>query len=246
MRLVALLVIAGCQKDLVAELPDAALDAGIDALASACPTPAQPLAPGKHEVYLNTEGVTLMKCAADDATTNCTTLITNDVVAVPAFLPGMTGRTDAIAQIVAMVQAKLAPYSVDIVTTRPTSVDYQMVVLGGSYLLAGQTSPNVTGLTPSNCAFAARAVDYMFDEGLDQGTLVYADAMVDDLGVLMGLAPANAAGDCMCRLDASCTGSPPADCTFGVNVLTTTDTLFDCGRTTQDEPALLKTAVGCR
>lgn len=245
-NLLVMLVLAGCQKDLVAELPDAAAPDATSVPATSCPTPTQPLAAGRTKVFLSTEGVTLTKgCGAvDNAVMNCSTLIANDPTAFPAFLPGMAGRDAYIAQIVSMAQAQLAPYSIDIVTTRPTSGDYSMVVLGGDYTLSTGNDPRLLGLaTNANCAIQSRGVTLMFDKGTS-GVSRYAYYLLDDIGIQYGLAPVRVDRDCMCTFDPECVDADA--CVFGVDVAVTASTEFACGRTTQDEPALLKQALGCR
>lgn len=69
----------------------------------------------------------------------------------------------------------------------------------------------------------------------------YAATILSDLGSMLGLASAASDGDCMCRGD-GCKGTGTDSCVFGdVKVAN-----GGCGRTEQDEPAMLKAALGCR
>ena len=107
-----------------------AADAAIDAPTMCAPKTA-PLAPGMHTIYLNFDGVTLMR-GTDNASMNMSDLIP-DTITVPAYVA--TGdasvRQGRIDLIVDYVQRALAPYSVDVVTTRPAAAPYMMMVIGG-------------------------------------------------------------------------------------------------------------------
>jgi hypothetical protein len=253
--LIGLFLLAGCERDLVAALPDAAppADAPLpDAPARYCAaTPANPLAAGTTKIFLNTEGVTLTASGSgDDAAQDATTLIAMDGTVVPAFLPGVSGRETYIAQIVAAAQSALAPYSVDIVTTRPAASPYQMIVLGGSSATLEGCAACVA-LSHISCSPLVNAVDLVFDRGPALKPARYANVILDDISIINGLAETTAAHDCACRFDASCTQDDTV-CNFGTNVPTTMmmggtpPIVLNCGRTTQDEPMLLKDVFGCR
>lgn len=128
MRLaLTLFALAACGDDGTALVPDAAPPAPDAPVASAhCPDPpANPTAPGRHIVYVNMDGVTLTKTAGcSDSKTNCTNLIVDDTATVPQFLPNTLGREDFIAEMLRLTRARLAPYSIELVTERPTSGDY--------------------------------------------------------------------------------------------------------------------------
>jgi hypothetical protein len=252
--LVYLVMLVGCERDLVQELADAALiDAPTDAATHCSLTPAEPIAAGAHKIYLNTEGATLRTGCGDDATTNCTTLIQTDMTQVPAFLPGVAGRDTVIAQIVAGVEGVLAPYSVDIVTTRPATGPYQMIVLGGDPMAVTGGCTDCTATSVFSCQPLGSVVDLVFDLGVTKSVDQYAVQILEDIGILNGLVATNSDHDCVCRFDDMCSNFGANDlCTFGTNVPTTMQTLgtpptpFNCGRATQDEPAILKTVLGCR
>ena len=256
--LVGLLATFGCHDNLV--LPDAG---GADAIAldaaASCPAPPAPLAPGRSKVYLNTEGVTLSKvgvsCSIDDAQTNCTSLIAQDQTVVPPFLPGVATRQPYIDQIVTDAQGILAPYSIDIVTTRPATGSYQMVVLGGDAVSITGGCPGCSAISLFRCTPSFNVVDLMFDGGtvLPQTEANYANTLVGDIGILSGLVASVEPGDCMCRFDTPCISdmAVTTPCTFGSNEQTTVSTdgngtPENCGRATEDEPALLEASLGCR
>jgi hypothetical protein len=243
MRLASILLflsVGACEKNLA--LPDAPM---LDA-SPYCTAPAPPLGPGTYVLYLNAEGVALIP-GSDNSSMNMTTLVKAGGATVPAFLPGDPNRLTFIADVVRIAQAALAPYSIDIVTTRPASGVYYMFVLGGDAPsiidggVAGQISVSLAGCQPR----VRTSVDLMFDVGTSVGTTFYASTLLSDLGSIAGLGLTTDPGDCECRLGSNCV--TPELCTFGAAATTSTDSHFNCGRTpTQDEPALLKTAFGCR
>ena len=62
---------------------------------------------------------------------------------MPPFLPGVAGRQPYIDQIVTTAQGALAPYSIDIVTTRQANLHDEMMRLlghGNQYPLPGGTA----------------------------------------------------------------------------------------------------------
>src|SRR6187549_3239980 len=106
--------------------------------APSCPPRSAPLNPGMHKLYLSFSGVTLAFGACDDSRANCTSLVSQASTVVPTFLQGSAPtRVTAIA---ASVQEVLAPFSIDVVTTRPSSGNYWMVSIGGTTALVSDAS----------------------------------------------------------------------------------------------------------
>jgi len=239
-------LLAACERDLVHELPDAPADAS-----DGCPAPKQPLSGGQYLLYLNTEGVTLTKGNPDSAT-NTTDLISANSAVIPPFLNNQAGRDAFITSIATMAQDALAPYSIDVVTSRPVSRTYYMFVIGGDgAALAGCTG--CYSVTDFGCRqiLPRNDVDLMFDLGTQNGPLPYVNTMLSDLGSLAGLVASSDVGDCECRVDPGCTFTTTL-CTFGSAAPTTNVTggggeAYNCGLTpTQDEPKIMAAALGCR
>src|SRR4051812_44617321 len=238
-----LLSLAACGDDPADAPPDAAGPDGPPPAPLHCPAmPANPTAPGMHVVYLAMDGTSLIKNpTCSDSKTNCTNLMMPDTAMVPPFLENTAGREDFIAEILRLARVRLAPYSIDIVTTRPTSGDYHLFVLGGDSMALTGTA-GLLSLSPSNCLHDnPNMVDLIFDRHFAGGPQIYVNSILSDLGAIEGLGLTNKVGDCMCRVN----GCGFNDvCTFGD--LTPTQAP-DCGHTpVQDEEVLLKVALGCR
>ena len=134
------------------------------------------------------------------------------------------------------VQQALAPYAVDVVTERPATGDFTMIVLGGAPSLVGALDTTVS-LAPSSCGGERVALVF------DKGQVDYVNAILGDVGMLAGLAAADVDGDCMCRTSA-CVAATAERCRFSRAAVT--DPGYSCGRATQDEPGLLEDAFGWR
>jgi hypothetical protein len=254
MRLLLLIAMlgAGCEHDLLAGLRDAAIDPPDAYTGTGCPPAAEPLAAGTYKLYLNTEGVTLT-AGASDARANISDIPTAGPHVVPPFLDGVAGREDFIAQIATSAQSVLAPYSIDIVTERPSSGDYYMFVLGGDPMtVTGKPCVGCNAISDFNCMLQTRDdVDLMFDNGMADPytSTYYATTLLDDLSAILGFPVTTPPHDCASRF-ADLTGPL---CTFGSFVATSngvnTMTGFhsNCGITPDvDETAELKQALGCR
>ena len=241
-----LCMLAGCEKNLLANMDAGADSPGTPDASAACPAvTATPLPAGHFKLYVNTEGVDIIKCSQSDARTNCSTIPMANAT-IPAFLPGDPNRQARIDAIVVRVQDKLAPYSIDVVTTRPTSSEYTMAVLGGDATLLGATTGTLS-LAPARCDFANQhQIAFEFDRGSTVANGDYAMSILSDFGAIVGLAGVTDPGDCLCRFDGCGPVLDPQICNFGSAATVTTMAPFSCGRTVQDEPLMLSAALGCR
>jgi hypothetical protein len=219
---------------------DARIDSAPDAF-RACQAPATDANAAMYTLFINTEGASLVTGSCDDARTNCTRIITADQV-VPPFLNGDATRQENIDQIVAAVRTVLAPFSVDVVTTRPASGDYYMSVIGGdSMTITGNAG--VLSLAPATCNSQDRdSIDLVFDFGFASNQR-YANSILSDFGAMLGLPATTKVKDCMCR-ENGCADPTNAPCTFGQGV--PVGTANPCGVATSDEQTTLEERVGCR
>lgn len=233
---VAVVLLVGCGDDGGAVPVDAMVDA-----AGACPSKSPPLAPGMHRVYLNFEGVTLTDACASSSQGNCSNLVKTSPADIPPYMMGDPQRDQRIGFIVQTVQTAFAAYSLDIVTQRPTSGDYHMVVLGGDRVALGY--PNTYGVAPLACnGLTPNLVSLQFDVG--QTGFPQASDIISDIAAFHGFGATDAANHCSNRFVSR---DPQRVCVFGAfGTAVPTAATFNCGRTSQDESMLLQQALGCR
>jgi hypothetical protein len=149
---------------------------------------------GTHTIYLNFEGADLIADpSGNDARTGHTFLI-NSNKTVPPFLNGVANRDTFINTIVATVTQQLAPYDVQVVTMRPASGEFMMVVFGGaSQDIIGQG--NVGSFGPLDCGNLSNDdIMFVFDAMLD---VPLANAAMFTIGIAIGLSTTSLPGDCL-------------------------------------------------
>lgn len=245
--LLLLMLLAGCEEDLLANMHDAGSVDAADAMLDApgrCTAPMTDAHPALHTIYANFDGVMLSKCTngmASDSRANCTDIVPGDTT-FPPFMDGNPARDGFIGQILYAAQRALAPYSIDIVTTRPASGSYHMMVFGGTPALVGAPA-NIFGIAPATCEREQRnLVSLIFDQGQMPTSTDYSSTILSDLAMMSGIpvttGPIN---DCACR-----TCPYTMLCTYGTNSPVNTDPNKNCGLTTVDEPAVLQEVLGCR
>jgi hypothetical protein len=164
---------------------------------------------GSNVYFLNFEGQTLTP-GPDEPALNRSQLVSNSVT-VPAYLAGDPQRTSKIQTIVQEVEAILAPYDIDVVTSRPISGTYDMMVAGGTSQQLGLPS-GLPGLAVVDCTGSLpRHISLLFDLSTGHDA---ARQIVGSLGVCHRVSASTAATDCMCIADAACT-TLTAPCTLG-------------------------------
>ena len=149
------------------------LPAGVRATAGAQP----------KVLFLNFNGVTLAWAATSDALANQTS------VGSGGTIPPFTGDRQGV---LSQVKAFFAAYDIQIVTSRPASGDYEMVVVGGDHSDIGHASPT-WGVGPLDCGDVyGKGVGFVFSEEHQLPTpskLVYelATTVAHEAGHLLGL-----------------------------------------------------------
>jgi hypothetical protein len=241
------LLAAGCEKDLLANL-DASIDApGTPDAATICKAPTTDAHPAAaYTVYLNFDGVTLTK-ADDDARVDHAQVLINAMSVIPRYMPNDTDtvRQGRIDLIVGYVTHALAPYSIDVVTTRPASGDYEMAVIGGDPVTLGYQQ-GLVSIAPGTCdANNRNRVSIEFDVGLNAVQETY--SVLSDLGAMVGLTGTTRACDCMNRGGGDpCPTENSQVCTFA-DMAPIGANSNPCGRGMyQDELMLLREVWGCR
>lgn len=149
-------------------------------------------------VYLNFDGATLTKATPSDARASTASWIGRTdgrtQATVPRYRSGAADRDQQIATIVANVRAALAQFPVIVVTDRPASGDYVMVVFGGVNTDLG--TPYSIATNELDCGDTNRNdVAWVSD--------TTASAKVDDyaigaIGFGLGLTGTTSTSDCMC------------------------------------------------
>jgi hypothetical protein len=190
-------------------------------------------------IYLAFDGVSLIPSGFDDASVNRSRAITM-AVDVPPYLAGAPDRDAQIAVIVSTLGQIFAPWDVEVVTTRPATPPYVMVVFGGdaTTIIGG----GGMGTTPGDCTGeATNDVALVFDSAgptpIDVANLAARLIALD-----VGLSASKLAGDCTCQNDPVCiTGMP---CTFGTDVPIGIGKCAQAG-SSQDEQDHLAATWGC-
>jgi hypothetical protein len=250
-KLLALLaLVAGCEANLGSGdnnggNPDAAgsgetfFDAALQQ-----PDAAAPACANGRKVYLNFEGVTLTKGATTDATTNTVAWMTNTSAVVPRYHTAVAGRDTEITSIVDGVKARLSALPLDVVTVRPATGSYVMVVMGGNNTTNGGTIGSQYSYATSDhdCGDTVKN-DIAWVADLPPTT--YApDLVLGSLGWAVGLNGTNDPNGCMCGWANACAEADTVACTLSASIASTTSS----GNTTcpnqnpQNEVAALSTA----
>ena len=196
---------------------------------------------GSYILFLNFEGATITP-GLDDAPNNVSSILQADATIPPAF--ESNGQRDVIiSRTIENVEELLGPYDIGIVTTRPDSGDYGMVMFGGRGEDIGIA--NVGSIFPASCAGPTNKVAFVFEATTDPEGL--ASAVVAAVGTFAGLGSTNTAGDCMCLVGDQCQIQMD-NCVITEGVLPLVDGFF-CPSTGMDEmnPALMFSGLyGCR
>ncbi len=193
-----------------------------------------------HVLFLQFEGQTVNP-GADDPVANTSSEVVSTVT-LGKFEPGAANRAADIAAIVADLTHVLAPFHFDVVTTRPTSGAYDMVIISSDSASKIGLPTSSVGAVPVTCASqGAPTLGFLFATGLTMHTIAaYSLAMAAQQH---GIPFSKVANDCMCYADAACTFS--AACTIGGAGTAIDSTDYPCGPTgTMNEQALFLAAYG--
>ncbi len=159
---------------------------------------------------------------------------------LPAFHANDTNRQALIDSIVASVTSQLSNIPVTVVTTRPTSGDYVMVVFGGTNTQLGTKYTYATN--ELDCGDLNRNdVAWMSDT---TPTAKVDDYTLGAIGFGLGLTAVDNESDCMCGWANGCHQPETTQCTFTAGTVTRDNTGEQscAGLTSQDENATLHKA----
>lgn len=197
---------------------DSALDAG-EGSGSQTPIDATPVATCNQKMlFLNFEGQTLTHALTSDATKNLASWMQNNVgetATAPAYHKNDGGRATQIQTIVDGVKAQLATFPISVVTTRPATGNYVMIVLGGTR--NDVTSRYGAAVNALDCGdLVKNDVAWIAD---DTGSLQHVmNLIVGATGFGLGLTATNDQNDCMCGWANNCQSNDAAPCKLGAPI----------------------------
>jgi hypothetical protein len=131
--------------------------------------------------------------------------VVKGAITVPPWRGSDVNRAQQIATTVGAVQDVLAPYDVQVVTTRPVNPGYDLIVMGGDPLLVIGGASIDPGVGPIDCASAPGNVGFVYDD-TPPGN-VAAAAVIVIYAVMHGLPTTAQQGDCLCYVNEVCTPS---------------------------------------
>jgi hypothetical protein len=167
--------------------------------------------PPPHVVYVHFDGLFVMSGSRDLPLQDVSALLTAPFEP-PPFMDGDPGRDAAIADLLAGARAILAPYDVELVTERPASGVYDMVVVGGQSIDAPGLDPDLDGAFDQRCDDTGANIILVFERATDVDD--YVSILVGGIGGANRVPLSDLAGDCMCWTGKACVrdGEP---CTIG-------------------------------
>jgi len=185
---------------------------------------APPACANGRQVFLEFLGVTLTKAANSDSPTNTARWLTNTSAVIPQFRQGGANRAQEITEIVDGVKQRLSTTPITVVTTRPASGPYVMVVLGGANVNNGGTVGTIYSYATSfhDCGDATKNdIAWVSDmttaaSGMNASTEYIADLVIGSIGWSLGLDGTGDGTSCMCGWASSCTNATGA-CTLSAN-----------------------------
>lgn len=182
------------------------IDAAVDAPAvAAC---------SSRVVYLNFDGVTLTQ-GTSDATQNRAGWLQAASSTAPAYRIGSANRATDILAITTGVRTQLAGTGAMVVTTRPMTGQYVMVVFGGTTTQVASAFGGAVNkldcddLQKNDVAWISDIITP------DQRVINFA---VGAVGFGLGLTATTVPTDCMCGWDNDCLSSNMAACTLTENI----------------------------
>jgi hypothetical protein len=169
-----------------------------------------------RKLYLNFDGVTLTRATPSDSTQNKVSWMSNATATVPPWHQGSGTRANDIATIVAGVKSRLSTLPIEVVTQRPASGPYVMVVFGGDRTIVGTTYSFATN--EHDCGdLVKNDVGWISDEPNVSYTQ---DLVIGTVGWGVGLNGTNEPTDCMCAWANNCESASGA-CTLSASIAST-------------------------
>lgn len=210
-----------------------------DAPGGGSPDAAQVCANGRA-VYLNFDGATLTAGAPSDATLNRASWMSGITQGTaPAFKAGVAGRDQLIKDITGGVNAQLASLRLTVVTQRPATGPYVMIVIGGTAGAVG--SRYGVAVNTLDCGDAQKSDLAWITDTISTQRVV--NSVLGAIGFGIGLTATTDPLDCMCAWDNNCSPDNTQPCRLTPGIARDPTARQLCtGQTTQDEVAAFNTA----
>jgi hypothetical protein len=220
--------------------PDGSTNPMIDA--SIPGVDAAPRCANGRSIYLNFEGQTLID-GPSDATTNRASWMTITQGTAPRYKSGAADRAQQIQVIVDGVKAQLAGFPIDVVTTRPATGPYVMIVYGGT---STQVGSNYGGaVNELDCGDQRKSDVAWMSDGVSPPQRVI-NFTIGAIGFGLGLTATNDPQGCMCQWDNGCVQQTTAPCRLSPMINRDNTANQVCpGLITQNEVAAFQTEF-CR
>jgi hypothetical protein len=164
---------------------------------------------GEHKVFLAFEGATLSDAAVSSSSENTAAFLADGVTAtIPAWRADDPDREAHLQTVVCTLRETLYPYDIEVVTARPASGDYEMVVIGGrgtdlEINLSSGSVLNAMATTPCARGTNAREVSWVAEfptTGAYQLTPIETATMAAyTLGINSLLSFSESKSNCMCH-----------------------------------------------
>ena len=191
-------------------------------------------------VFLNFDGQALAQ-GPSDATTNRASWMNKANGAAPPYLNGNGNRNAQIQAITDGVRAALAQFPVTVVTTRPISRSYVMVVFGGQM---GNVGANYTSAVNALDCDDTHPNDVAWVSDSVAPTQLVINFALGAIGFGLGLTATADSSDCMCAWDNNCQPNANAPCRLGAPIARDPNARQKCptASPSQDEVAVFRKA----
>jgi hypothetical protein len=191
-------------------------------------------------VYLNFEGQALTRGSPSDATLNRASWMNTATGAAPRYKSGAANRDQLVKDVTDGVRAQLSSFPVTVVTQRPATGPYVMIVFGGT---ASQVGSNFGGaVNQLDCGDVNKSDLAWISDGVSPTQRVVNFA-VGAIGFGLGLTATTDPLDCMCGWDNNCTSDNSQACRLSPMINRDPNANQRCpGLSTQDEVATFKAA----
>jgi hypothetical protein len=191
-------------------------------------------------VYLNFSGQQLL-AGPSDATTNHAGWMTIAQGAAPPYLSNNPNRLAAINTIVTGVRTALSQFPVSVVTDRPTTGNYMMIVYGGQ---PGNVGSQFTSAVNQLDCGDARPNDVAWLSDAVSPPQLVINFTLGAIGFGLGMTATGDAQDCLCGWANGCQPNTSVQCRLGSPIARDTGATQQCpgASPSQDEVAAIRAA----